>query len=133
MEKDLTDESRVSLWLGSWSLEEAVQAYVEGSYTEEGDYVPSPFENDFALRYDPDFIELQYREAPAAEWASLLGGHSYDEELISAFAEEIGPLDRAFNTVILVYNLAYDGEHTLSRTGAGELVYIGQVEYRGAF
>ncbi|AFH64810.1 immunity 22 family protein [Paenibacillus caseinilyticus] len=129
MDKDLTDESRVSLWLGSWSSEEAAQAYVEGSYTEDGDYVPSPFERDFAFRYDPDFIELNFKETPAADWESLLQGHSYDEEIIPAFMEEIGPLSRSFNTVILVYNLAYDAEHLRSGTAAGELEYIGQAAY----
>ncbi|MCZ8518479.1 MULTISPECIES: immunity 22 family protein [Paenibacillus] len=130
MGRELKDEARVSLWLGTFSSEEAAGQYVEGSYTEDGEYAPSSFEQDFAFRYDPDFIELNYKEAPEAALEVLLAGHSYDDEILPAFRELPGPSGEAYNTVILVYNLAYHEEVRRSSPESGELVYKGTVQYR---
>ncbi|MGX7203556.1 hypothetical protein BCR22_14525 [Enterococcus plantarum] len=103
----MADKNDVSLWLGNFSDKEALDKYVEVSYTEEGDSIPSQFEKDYKLGYyDRDLIERDWIPVKNKNIRELLEGFSYDEQLIPQFKNQ----ETIYNSILLVYNYSYNKE-----------------------
>ncbi|OTN89238.1 hypothetical protein A5819_001730, partial [Enterococcus sp. 7E2_DIV0204] len=97
----MTDKNDVSLWLGNFLDKEALDNYVEISYTMDGDSIPSQFEKDYKLGYyDRDLIERDWISVKKKNIRELLEGFSYDDQLISQFENQ----ETAYNTILLIYN-----------------------------
>lgn len=101
----------VSMFIGDVSSFEELESYVMQSYTEDGDWVNSQFEKDFSIEYyDEDFLEVEFYNEPSNDLRVILKGFSYDEKIIPGFIGICGEyLDQEVNSVILLYNFAYDG------------------------
>ncbi|OTP51688.1 hypothetical protein A5884_000883 [Enterococcus sp. 7D2_DIV0200] len=103
----MTDKNDVSLWLGNFLDKEALDNYVEISYTMDGDSIPSQFEKDYKLGYyDRDLIERDWISVKKKNIRELLEGFSYDDQLISQFENQ----ETAYNTILLIYNYSYEKE-----------------------
>lgn len=103
----MTDENDVSLWLGNFLHKEALDKYVEVSYTVDGDSIPSQFEKDYKLGYyDRDLIERDWIPVKNKNIRELLEGFSYDEQLILQSKNQ----ETAYNTILLIYNYSYEKE-----------------------
>lgn len=103
----MTDKNDVSLWLGNFLHKEALDKYVEVSYTVDGDSIPSQFEKDYKLGYyDRDLIERDWIPVKNKNIRELLEGFSYDEQLILQSKNQ----ETAYNTILLIYNYSYEKE-----------------------
>lgn len=125
-------EDSVSLWLGVVESEQSLGDFKRVSYSEDGDFLGSPFTHAFKLDYyDEDFCEIA--QVPAGkDFSQLLMGCSYDEVVIPRFAEAFGgaEIPAGANALILLYNFDYDGSVREVRTNGAEFKYIGSVGYR---
>ncbi len=75
-------KSKVSIWLGDFENEEQFYHYMNLSYTEDGDLIPSAFMNDFNIEdYDDDFQEIYYFEKPEDKISVILNDFLYSEIL----------------------------------------------------
>ncbi|SFE86846.1 Immunity protein 22 [Paenibacillus algorifonticola] len=127
-------EGYASLWLGKLDSEEQLDKLLEIDYTDEGDSVPSAFARYFGIEwYDDDFREAEFfaEEGRGSDAANLLAGFSYEDELIPKFADLLkgGTFDE-FNTVIILYNFAYNGEQGSYQDTSAQLKFIGSVPYQ---
>lgn len=131
VEKDERDlhwhPGEVSLWIGKFISEEALDQYLEFDYSGEDETVRPPFCDDFEIDYfDEDFREAYVLEEVSSRISVLLSGCSYDESLITQFQIQ-EELEEAMNTVILLFNYKY---HSKIREVTHEdyyLKYIGNV------
>lgn len=125
-------EGFVSLWIGTTVSSEELDDYLEISYTEEGNLVPSRFATSFNIsRYDEAFREADFYEEPSESLNDLLEGFSYDEDIIPKFKSLIGnEVEATTNAVILLYNFQYDGTVTEWSDTLTKFKYLGTVEYR---
>ncbi len=99
----------VSLWLGNFKSYEEFEDYLSISYTEDGDAIPSKFEEEFNIdHYDKDFIETDYFGDEMRELPLILKGCSYEDKIIPRFVETQGKdFSCGFNCIILLYNFHY--------------------------
>ncbi|MEH7341876.1 immunity 22 family protein, partial [Priestia megaterium] len=75
----------VSIWLGNIKNQKQLEKYVDLTYDEEGESVPSKFFEDFNIdmdETDEDFIEKAVLEEKSDEISVLLEGCSYEEVII---------------------------------------------------
>jgi hypothetical protein len=125
----MRDEGVVSLWVGESDSPDALDAYLQVGYSEDGDFIPSPFARDFGIRYyDEDFREAQHYEEPSRSVRDLLKGYSYDSVIIPKFVQLLGdsfPVD--VNAVILLYNFKHDSGVEANDGGPVRLRYMGAV------
>ncbi|WP_028402819.1 immunity 22 family protein [Ectobacillus panaciterrae] len=125
-------ENIVALWVGNVSSMGELEEYLETTYTEDGDLLPSAFAQDFGIEYyDEAFQEIDYREHATANINELLADFSYDEELISKYTSLYGEgLSSKFNSVILLYNFEYTGSLKKVVNSGRSFEYLGSVAYR---
>ncbi|MGA8942187.1 MAG: immunity 22 family protein [Thermoactinomyces sp.] len=121
-------EGFVSLFIGNSNSYEELQKYVSGNCTEDGDTIPSQFEEDFGIDYyDDDFREIEFYSESSDDLRILLEGFSYDEKIVSEFIDICGDrLDRKVNSVILLYDFQYIGN--IDR--ASQFQFLGTVQYK---
>ncbi|WKB36328.1 immunity 22 family protein [Terrilactibacillus sp. S3-3] len=75
----------VSLWLGNCLNKEELEKYVDLTYDDEGESVPSKFLLDFKIdmnEIDEDFIEKAVLNNPSNDLTKLLNGSSYEEVIV---------------------------------------------------
>ena len=66
-------ENRVSLWLGFFQSKQEFMSYIEVAYDEDGNFIPSKFQNDYAIdEYDLDAIESDWISEKCSDVKSLL-------------------------------------------------------------
>lgn len=122
-------QGAVSLWVGQADTSGALDAYLQVGYSDDGDFIPSPFARDFGIRYyDEDFREAQHYERPSRSVRNLLKGYSYDSVIIREFVQlfgELFPVD--VNAVILLYNFRHDTGVEANDAGAVRLRYMGAI------
>lgn len=125
-------EGYVSLWLGNFAKQEQVEEILQIAYSDEGDFVPSIFAMYFNItRYDDAVREAEWYEKAVADLGQLLEGFSYDDEISPKFSALCGEeLSESYNTVILLYNFQYVGDHRDVVIQENHLKYMGSVEYR---
>jgi hypothetical protein len=124
----MQEEGVVSLWVGQADSPDALDAYLEFGYTEDGDRIPSPFAADFGIRYDEDFREAQYYDNPSRSVRGLLQGYSYDGVIVPKFVQLLGEsLPEDVNAVVLLYNFRHNAGAGTGTGGAVRLRYAGSV------
>lgn len=101
----------VSIWLGNINDEDSIEEYVDLTYDEDGESVPSQFFIDFNIDKDETDEDTDISE--------LLDGCSYEEIVIPKIQKSIN-LKKSYNAVILIYNFEYKNE--ISSTGAFDFI-----------
>ena len=102
-------ENKVSLWLGYFENAKEFKEYIEGSYDADGNYIPSKFQEDFAIkRYDMDAIESDWISERCSSVETLLAGFSFDDEIVPQFKEKLKQrtVDK-YNSILILYNFEY--------------------------
>lgn len=120
-------EGYVSLWVGNFSSKEEMENYLHISYDEDGDAIPSRFEEDFDIDYyDLDFREAEFYPTEVISMQELLKFCSYDEMIIPKFIDTIGEqLHQSVNSMILLYEFNYSGQQS-----GHPLTFLGTVKYK---
>ncbi|MFD5852715.1 immunity 22 family protein [Cytobacillus oceanisediminis] len=104
----------VSIWLGNIKEEDSIEKYVDLTYDEDGESVPSKFFIDFNIdmdETDEDSIEKVVYKNSSSDISTLLDGCSYEEIIIPKIKKSID-LKNSYNAVILIYNFEYNNEIT---------------------
>lgn len=124
----------VSLWIGNTKSNKFLNNYMEMKYTEEGEWEPSEFLNDFNIDMDDveeDFIEKVRYEEVSDDLERLLSGCSYEDVVIPNIKKNVGNIGKKnINTVILVYDLEYSGDKVIVNNGTYSMEYVCTVEYQ---
>lgn len=125
-------ENFVSLWLGNMKSMRIMEKYLKIKYSQDGDFIPSEFAEDFNIRrYDDDFREAEFYEKPSKNIYVLLEGFSYDKLIIEYLKGLFGEdLDKEYNTVILLYNFEYDDLIPEVNNKMGYFKFIGSTQYK---
>lgn len=116
----------VSIWLGNIKKENSIEEYVDVTYDEDGESVPSKFFMDFNIDMDDtdeDFIEKEVLEN-SNDISILLEGCSYEEIIIPKINKHFN-LTKSYNAVILIYNFEYDNKIN----SIGEFDFITSISY----
>lgn len=107
--------------------------YVELIYTEEGDFLPSPFLKDFNIDiddFDEDFLEKVLHEEEKEKVSELIAGCSYENVVIPLFQKSYGAtLPDNINSAILLYDFYYDGEIKQTSNKEPNFIFVGSVSY----
>lgn len=104
----------VSIWLGNIKEEDSIGEYVDLTYDEDGESVPSKFFIDFNIdmdETDEDTIEKAVYTNSSSDISTLLDGCSYEEIIIPKIKNTIN-LKKSYNAVILIYNFKFNNEIT---------------------
>ncbi|WP_208585895.1 immunity 22 family protein [Gracilibacillus suaedae] len=112
----------VSIWLGNINDEDSIGEYVDLTYDEDGESVPSQFFIDFNIdmdETDEDTIEKAVYKNSSSDISALLDGCSYEEIVIPKIQKSIN-LKKSYNAVILIYNFEYKNE--ISSKGAFDFI-----------
>lgn len=112
----------VSIWLGNINDEDSIGEYVDLTYDDDGESVPSQFFLDFNIdmdETDEDTIEKAVYKNSSSDISALLDGCSYEEIVIPKIQKSIN-LKKSYNAVILIYNFEYKNE--ISSTGAFDFI-----------
>jgi hypothetical protein len=108
---------------GRFRSVEELRAFIDETYTENGEGVPSPFMREVALLgYEPGCIEAVYREQ-VARLSDLLAGASYADQ----WAPRLDPLPLA-DAAICVFE-----PNAVAHPHGSSLEYAGAFEYRVTF
>lgn len=103
-------------------------------YTEDGEWEPSEFLNDFNIDMDDveeDFIEKVRYEEVSDDLECLLSGCSYEDVVIPNIKKNVGNIGgKNINTVILVYNFEYSGNEVIVNNRIYSMEYVCTVEYQ---
>ncbi|WP_027643802.1 immunity 22 family protein [Enterocloster clostridioformis] len=124
-------DNYASLWLCSTSSEKVLREYVHIDYDKvENEEIPFELGCDFLISwYDEDFLEISYK--PNIKGWDLLEGHSYMKDLLPKLIDKFQDvMDDKFNSVILIYNLDYDGSVREIENQYGYFKFVGSFEYR---
>ena len=124
-------DNYASLWLCKVNSEQKLEEYVDLDYDKvENDEIPFELGCDFLISwYDEDFLEISYK--PEDKGWDLLKEHSYMEDLLPGLIERFqDEMDDKFNSVILIYNLDYDGNVKEVENQYGYFKFIGSFKYR---
>ena len=126
-------EGYVSLWIGNSKLDQELLEYIELVYTDDGDFLPSQFLQDFNINiddFDEDFIERVCLDKEANSITELISGCSYEDVIIPQYENLISRVSSVkFNAGILLYNFQYDGNVKAVNNKDYEFKFIGSVEY----
>ncbi|MEF2293163.1 MULTISPECIES: immunity 22 family protein [Virgibacillus] len=117
----------VSIWLGNISDEDSIEEYVDLTYDEDGESVPSQFFIDFNIdmdEIDEDTIEKAVYKNGSQDISTLLEGCSYEEIIIPKIKKSMN-LKGVYNAVILIYNFEYNNEIS----SAGVFDFIAATNY----
>ncbi|MBJ8029506.1 immunity 22 family protein [Bacillus cereus group sp. N21] len=120
---------KVTVWIGNFESNDEFENYTNIKYTEDGDSIPSIFEQHFNLGYyDRDLVEKKWIFQPLTNnIQDLLKGFSYYEQFTEQFDNII--FNKECNTAILVYNFEYNARKTKITYKNNELKCIGVAQY----
>lgn len=103
-------QGMVSIWLGNIKNQSLLYGYVDVTYDEDGDSIPSKFYLDFNIdmdETDEDFIEKDFVSKKSDDLSKLLEGCSYDDVIIPNVKKKIN-ITKPYNALILIYNFEYE-------------------------
>lgn len=123
----MENQGWVSVWLGNIEENHSVGDYLDITYDEDGESVPSQFFIDFNIDRDDtdeDTIEKVNYKKRSSDISTLLSGCSYEEIIIPKLMGNI-KLEKSYNAVILIYNFEYNNEIT----SAGAFDFITTTNY----
>lgn len=118
----------VSIWLGNIKTQNELEKYVNLTYGDDGESVPSKFFVDFNIdmdETDEDFIEKAVLVEKSDNISALLEGCSYEETILPKIRNYV-KLDKLYNAVILIYNF----EHQNLVTSFEDFDYITSTSYQ---
>lgn len=122
-------DNTVSIWIGNFKNLTELENYIDLTYDDEGEIVVSDFFNDFKIDIndiDEDLIEKAVLPNGTNDISIILRTASYEEQLLCKLnALESLTINKG-NTVVLIYNYAYDG----SVKSSDYLNFITSVDYR---
>ena len=122
-------DNTVSIWIGNFKNLTELENYIDLTYDDEGEIVVSDFFNDFKIDIndiDEDLIEKAILPNETNDISIILRNASYEEQLLCKLnALESLTINKG-NTVVLIYNYAYDG----SVKSSDYLNFITSVDYR---
>ena len=122
-------DNTVSIWIGNFKNLTELENYIDLTYDDEGEIVVSDFFNDFKIDIndiDEDLIEKAVLPNETNDISIILRIASYEEQLLCKLnALESLTINKG-NTVVLIYNYAYDG----SVKSSDYLNFITSVDYR---
>ena len=122
-------DNTVSIWIGNFKKLTELENYIDLTYDDEGEIVVSDFFNDFKIDIndiDEDLIEKAVLPNETNDISIILRNASYEEQLLCKLnALESLTINKG-NTVVLIYNYAYDG----SVKSSDYLNFITSVDYR---
>jgi hypothetical protein len=125
----MEEEGAVSLWLGTANSREAFEEMLEVSFSEDGDFLGSPFSRAFGIEYYEEGLkEAEYFDQPSNDLGELLSGASYDDVIVDRFRSQ-GAQAGSSNCVILLYNYRHDTPTEWSSDGV-LLRFFGAVRYQ---
>ncbi|SFC85687.1 Immunity protein 22 [Bacillus sp. 491mf] len=120
-------QGMVSIWLGNIKTQHQLGEYVDLTYDEDGESIPSKFLVDFNIdrnEIDEDFIEKEVLEEESDNISVLLEGCSYDEMILPKIKEYVN-LNKSYNAIVLIYNFEYQNQVSSS----GDFDYITSISY----
>lgn len=124
----------VSLWIGNIDSQDLLDEYAELIYTDEGEWLPSPFLGDFNINmddFDEDFIEKVCHGNEVMTLSELISGCSYEDVVILKFINMYGDkLPNDINSAVLLYNFGYNGNTKEVQKDELNFKYIGTVSYK---
>lgn len=103
-------KGKVSIWLGNIEDQEALENYVNLTYDDDGESVPSRFFLDFNIDMndtDEDFIEKAVLENKSKDLSFLLAGCSYEENVIPKVIKNVN-IGKYYNSIIMIYDFDYE-------------------------
>lgn len=106
MKEIMIKEGKVSLWLGFCKSADGFEKYMAVSYDADGNYVPSKFQENYAIkRYDLDAIECEWIAETCSDVESLLTGFSYDDQIIPCYKKKMEHKNiQSYNCIVLLYS-----------------------------
>lgn len=124
----MIEKNKVSLWLGRFDSKEAFMNYINITYDEDGNEIPSCFQADFGIKkYDFDAVESDWISEDCADVASLLVGFTEDEILISRFENLLKYRKLSqYNSILLIYDFNYSKESVSNN----KMDFIGSVDIK---
>lgn len=122
-------EGYASFWLCKVNSKKDLEEYVEIDYEKDEEEIPFPLGCDFNISwYDEDSLEISYH--PDLNGWDLLKGHSFMEDLLPDLIEKFqGEMEDKFNSVIIFYDLSYDGGIKEIENEYGYFKYIGTFKW----
>lgn len=121
----------VSLWIGNAASSEELDNALLVSFSEDGDFLGSPFSRALQLGYyDAGVVEVGFRENGCNRLKDLLMGASYLDQILPEL-ERKAKLTNAVNCFVLLYNCRFEGDAAFSWKGIS-LTFIGTAEYDSA-
>ncbi|MDQ3036190.1 MAG: immunity 22 family protein [Myxococcota bacterium] len=119
----------MSLWAGTAASEDAFELVLEVGFSEDGDFLGSPFSRAFGIDYyDEGLREAEYFQEPSDRLEVLLDGVSYQNVVLPRLREE-GQLSGPVNCVVLLYDQRHDGPTRWSGPDV-VLEFFGSARYR---
>jgi len=99
----------VSLWLGTINSEDTFKKMMKSSYTKDGDFIPSKFDDLYNIeRYNTSTREISFTQNPVVSLDELLEDFSYDTTLIKEFSKHnLTKMILEYNAVVLLYDFEY--------------------------
>lgn len=127
----MSNKKTVSIWTANADWQQStVREIVTPAYSDDGESRGSEFSNAFSLGFiDDDFIEADIVE-PTKHMEEAVEDFSYDSEIADEIKKRnISPLSEKINTIIAIYDYAYEGKTTTSKLRGIEFTYRGQFKY----
>lgn len=126
------DGKYVSVWVGSFGSQQAVDEYLAEQYDDDREDEPiSPFAADIGLKsYDHDFVETKFQKDLSKNGDGAFSGHSYG----GSFAEEAWEAQKClglghFDAVFLLYGYAHT-RYPQAKQRPERVVFVGTFEYK---
>ncbi|MGE7944072.1 immunity 22 family protein [Lysinibacillus xylanilyticus] len=128
--EDETDEE-FSQKLEQLFLPENQHRACEVEFKELYDEFYNQFEYDFGLTFDEDFCEAVCYESSSINLHQLINDDfSYSEQFKERFISMVGnELSTAYNTIILLYGVDYDGQISTVNHGTCQIDFIGKIDF----
>lgn len=120
-------EYYISLWVGCSESSEKLLEYVSYDYETDED---SQFMKDFQIDYlDEDFTERVFLDKKTDSIKYLLSGCSYEDKVIPEFEKMLKNIpNEKFDSGILVYDMKYNGNITVSENKYCWLKFVGTIK-----
>lgn len=128
----MSNKKTVSIWTANADWQQStLREIVTPAYSDDGESLGSEFSNAFSLGFiDDDFIEADIVE-PTKNLEKAIEDFSYDSDIIAEIKKKnLSTLSEKINTVIAVYDCAYEGKTTASILRGIEFTYRGQFKYQ---
>lgn len=125
----MEEEGTVSLWLGTATSRGALEEAMEVTFSEDGDFLGSPFSRAFGIEYyDEGLREAEYFDQPSGNLEALLKGASYDNVIIERF-HKLGTPQGRFNCAVLLHNYRHNGRQDW-KTDKIHLEFAGSIKHQ---